>query len=150
MDLLKQATSSVGADDNVTVIEHFISALEQEIIERVQGNNLGNVSYSTDEHLTGANWIDGKPIYRKVVVTGAVPIGAKLVNHNIVNLDTVVDFKGVLVDPGVGSPDRIMFNDHSVANGLSVQMDSDRITLVAGTNGFADADSHVIIEYTKN
>lgn len=32
-----------------------------------------SLSYSTTEVLTGATWIDGKPIYRKVIDFGALP-----------------------------------------------------------------------------
>ena len=44
--------------------------------------------YSTDEVETGMYWIDGKPIYRKVINCGALPNNAaKDTAHNIQNLE---------------------------------------------------------------
>lgn len=52
--------------------------------------------YSTEETATGMYWIDGKPIYRKVIDFGALPNNAhKDVNHGISNLGTVVNLYGM-------------------------------------------------------
>ena len=50
-------------------------------------------SYSTEEVNTGKTWIDGKPIYRKVIndtITIAIADGG--FNHGITNLDTLTFF----------------------------------------------------------
>ena len=51
--------------------------------------------YSTNEVRVGT-WIDGKPLYRKVIVYdgAAIPSGNKLIPHNISNIDyrTIKDF----------------------------------------------------------
>lgn len=148
VDLLKQATSSVTVDDNVTVIEHFISALEQEIIERIEGNNLGNVSYSTGEHLTGANWIDGKPIYRKTVVFGALPnTSTKNVPHNITGLDIVVSLEGVAKHFSIGNYLPLSYPTGIARVELLIQGPSVRIVT---DDNFQDwTETYVIIEYTK-
>lgn len=50
--------------------------------------------YSTSEKIVGT-WIDGKPLYQKVVSCGT-SIGT--INHNIANIDKVVDASGVGFD----------------------------------------------------
>ena len=48
----------------------------------------GLPSYFTDEIDTGMKWIDGKPIYRKVINVGALPNNSeKTIAHNISNID---------------------------------------------------------------
>lgn len=56
--------------------------------------------YSTEEKIIGT-WIDGKPIYRKVIDFGSLPAeqGTKYINHNISNVDkftniTVIGYEG--------------------------------------------------------
>lgn len=53
--------------------------------------------YSTEETKIGT-WIDGKPLYRKViVVTGLQASGAKSVVHNISNLGNVTNISGSVI-----------------------------------------------------
>lgn len=50
--------------------------------------------YSTDEQRIGT-WVDGKPIYRKVVDFGALPNNTgKYVAHNISNIENVIKLYG--------------------------------------------------------
>ena len=53
------------------------------------------ISYSTNEVKTGGKWIDGKPIYRKVVDFGALAAGSKTVAHGISNLGDIIHISGV-------------------------------------------------------
>ena len=39
------------------------------------GGIVGVTIYSTDEQPTGGIWLDGRPVYRKTVVIGAMPAG---------------------------------------------------------------------------
>ena len=53
-------------------------------------------AYSTSEVLTAERWINGKPVYRKVVSMGALPnTTAKSIAHGISNLDEHLDLSGV-------------------------------------------------------
>lgn len=50
--------------------------------------------YSTSEKVIGT-WVDGKPIYQKTIeVNNPSSQGSATVNHNISNLDLVIDMKG--------------------------------------------------------
>lgn len=78
-----------------------------EVVDTLEGNE-GNRApsvravnelntYSTEEVRIGT-WIDGKPLYRKViVVTGIQASGAKSVVHNISNLGNVTNISGSVI-----------------------------------------------------
>lgn len=60
---------------------------------QVNGKIVGEDIYSTDEILTNKIWINGKPIYRKVVDFGYLPNNtSKSVNHNISNIDRIINY----------------------------------------------------------
>lgn len=54
-----------------------------------------DLDYSTEEQLTGKRWIDGKPIYQKVIHVDNFIIG----NNEIPleNLDTIINYSGNLI-----------------------------------------------------
>ena len=55
----------------------------------------GSLGYSTTETVTNAKWIDGKPIYRKVVNFGTLPNATvKAVAHGIVGLTRTINLYG--------------------------------------------------------
>ena len=54
-------------------------------------------NYSTDEKVVGT-WIDGKPLYQKVIVTDATFFQATKINHNISNLGDVVSLSVIWHD----------------------------------------------------
>ena len=50
--------------------------------------------YSTNEIKTNKVWVDGKPIYRKVIIyTTPLPSGNTNIPHGITDLDTFIDFE---------------------------------------------------------
>ena len=53
-------------------------------------------SYSTEEVNTGKKWIDGKPIYRKVIDCGALPNNAnKDVAFTFSGIDMIINIKAI-------------------------------------------------------
>lgn len=46
--------------------------------------------YSTSEVKTGAHWIDGKPVYKKVVTLTATAKGESYLSHGISNISTPI------------------------------------------------------------
>ena len=56
-------------------------------------NELGLGEYSTTEKIVG-KWIDGKPIYRKVLNVGTVTAQKSYISHNIANLGKLVNLYG--------------------------------------------------------
>ena len=110
--------------------------------------SLNKLNYSTSEVNTDLKWIDGKPIYRKVVAFGALPNSTdKSINHNISNIDFIVKVEGVTTDgtyyfeiPRVGIPNAYMVDLYTTKT---------KITIVTSIDYSAYTTTYVIIEYTK-
>lgn len=110
----------------------------------------GFLKYSTDEIVVG-EWIDGKPIYRKVVYLGNCPSasGNKSVEHGIENIERYTAIYGFARWPNgscqtlpyvsVPSPNTsiTLMNNGVGAISISVGMDRSTVTVTA------------ILEYTK-
>ena len=69
---------------------------QDNVLNDVKGYVDNSNSYSTDEVKTGGKWIDGKPIYRKVVDFGALPNSTtKNVAHGVNNIGDITHIYGV-------------------------------------------------------
>ena len=78
--------SSYGTTNSVTVDN--MQSVSSDAVAKA-------LSYSTEEVFTGSYWIDGKPIYRKVVDFGILPNATnKTVAHNISNIDKIISISG--------------------------------------------------------
>lgn len=106
-------------------------------------------SYSTEEHLTGRKWIDGKPIYRKTVDCGAMPNNTtKNVAHSITNLDEVITLSGnAKRSEGTRLPLPFTSADN-LTNNIQVYSNDTNIVIIAGTNR-SNYSGYVTLEYTK-
>lgn len=109
-----------------------------------------SANYSTDEQKIGT-WIDGKPIYRKVVNFGNLPNNnSKKVTISIANVNLVTKLYGVRKNVSEYSPLPMYYsgnyyetlvlnhNDNTI-NGITIRTGSDRTSETA----------IIIIEYTK-
>lgn len=119
--------------------------------EEVEDPNLinhNNSVYSTDEIKIGT-WIDGKPLYRKVVSVGGVGVedSAKRIPFTIDDLDYVVDMRGggTYLDKGF-IPLQFYNNDTTAQKGAYCWFSGYNINI---KNGFGFSNVHIIFEYTK-
>lgn len=107
------------------------------------------MAYSTTEVKTDKVWIDGKPIYRKTVNTGALPsAGGKVINHNISNIDYVTKIIGTVYR----NTDNIFLPlPHATYDNtaISCYCDKTAITIIVYTDRSAFQESYVTLEYTK-
>lgn len=109
--------------------------------------------YSTDEIKTNKVWIDGKPIYRKVVsVNFPTSSSTATTNHNISNIDTVTDYELIWLD----TADSKWYKSYKDTTGqYYVQADgisSTSVYVKSGSNydwAKRTANRYAIIEYTK-
>lgn len=105
--------------------------------------------YSTTETLTNKLWIDGKPIYRKVVDLGTMPdTTAKSVAHGISSLENVVELRAMMTN-GEGWFLPIPFVSGSFEYQISLTTSDTNITVTA----FMDRTAWhgwAVIEYTKS
>lgn len=104
--------------------------------------------YSTSEIRIGT-WINGKPIYRKVINFGTLPNSTtKSIAHNISNLDVLVNCYGtakrsdgsILVLPNVDK-DGLQYS-------VRFSADSSNLHITTGTDRGAFS-GYAILEYTK-
>ncbi len=113
-----------------------------------------DLSYSTSETKTGGTWINGKPIYRKVLEGTLISTpGTYFIQHGISNLDYVVNAYGMTAKNNDGERRQLDFAyyaDQTWDCGLYV-MDT-QIGVQPGAN-FASKHGgkkiYVILEYTK-
>lgn len=97
-------------------------------------------SYSTTEMLTGGKWIDGKPIYRKVLKTTAQLNGntwgwGGLTSNTFADVDTLISCIGSIIENGTNSYSICCYARKTA--GFYLQATS------------APANSYFIVEYTK-
>ena len=106
--------------------------------------------YSTTETKTNKVWIDGKPIYRKVINVGALPstAGDKTVLHNISNVDHFISCEAF----HYSASGLHLFTTYAPAgsNDSDITMAADKttiyVTVGVDRSGYS---TYVILEYTK-
>ena len=108
------------------------------------------MSYSTSEVNTGKKWIDGKPIYRKVVDCGALPNATyKYVNHNISNLEAFINIS-VISSTASGSGTMLPYvNPNILTTQISYTYSKTQIELRTATDYSSYINTYAILEYTK-
>ena len=109
--------------------------------------------YSTTETSTGKTWIDGKPIYRKVIEFGAMSGNNRYTKAHGISYDTIVSFNAIarnstnsylpLARVGYNSDNQI---DASL-NGYAYITPDAAIIIGGSQTNYTGAT--VIIEYTK-
>lgn len=113
-------------------------------------NNKYAEEYSTMETKTSGIWVDGSPIYRKVINFGALPNATtKTVDHNITGLSTVINVYGVAnYANGVALPLSFAAPANNV-NAVGLNLTSTGVQITAGTDR-STASAYIVIEYTKS
>ena len=106
------------------------------------------LSYSTEEVNTGKKWIDGKPIYRKVLningypatiqtgLTSANEVVGMVCKNTVSGSDNNFVFGGILTDNNIYFP-------------WAYQLSSDNTTLSKITYTYSGTVKFIILEYTK-
>lgn len=98
---------------------------------------------------TSKTWIDGKPIYKKVVDCGAIPNNTlKTINHNISNIFCVVSVQGI----GIRTNDYMSIPlPYASTSTNNVQIYGDRASVYIRTSSDLSTydKTYITIEYTK-
>ena len=98
-------------------------------------------TYSTSEKVVGT-WIDGKPIYRKIVDIGSLTNGTqKVVNHNI-NIETPIRCSGICYNPSASMIFTLPMET------ITIWLDVNQIVAYPKTDR-TNTTAKAIIEYTK-
>lgn len=139
-----------------TVVDNLESTSTTDALSANQGRILNEkintgFSYSTNETLTGGTWINGKPIYRKVVYIGSLLANtASFFSHNISNIDRVVNSSMTWFD----TVDNCWWSNRrwdSATIRIAYNVDPTQIWIEAkGVNWSTRTNqAYVTIEYTK-
>lgn len=107
--------------------------------------------YSTTEHRVGT-WIDGKPIYRKVIDFGAFPNATtKNVYHNINNLGFITKLYGISFVSSWGTYIQIPYvvaGSEKIGD-IQLTATSDFVQIKTGSDRSIFTNNYIILEYTK-
>lgn len=122
-------------------------------IQSVTSNAVAeSLSYSTTENLTGGTWIDGKPIYRKVIPFTIGNSSTQYVTHNVTNYETIVGFNGYVYNTAQGarSLDFSYYGSTTWCSGISFKATQVLLEMGSAFVGqYTGASAFIIIEYTK-
>lgn len=113
-------------------------------------SNIGKDTYSTSEQKIGI-WIDGKPIYRKVIDFGSLPNAtSKSVAHNISNLGFITNISGTIYHRTVTTyyPIPLQYKGNDSNYNVEIYVNNTNVAMSSNTDrSFYSA--YVILEYTK-
>ena len=108
------------------------------------------LAYSTNETNTGKTWIDGKPIYRKVIVYDTARTGGVAVQiGTLSNVETLIDYRAFLK----GSNGVTTFAERydSETNYILIWFDNGKVYFRQANSStiYLQAPIYAIMEYTK-
>ena len=111
----------------------------------VNGDDLHE--YSTEEKVIG-KWIDGKPIYEKVINSGYLPNASSIsINVSTLNIDSIIQLKGITFtdDKLNHRPITLGSSDN---NAIRIDFTNNNIRIFTWSN-WSTYNSFIIIQYTK-
>ena len=111
-------------------------------------NALSDYEYSTTEKVVG-KWIDGKPIYEKVVNFGALPNNTiKYVAHGISNLGFMVSMFGCAMDSS-NSVIPIPEANKNAIYSVYIVVSGTNLAIETGVDRSGFTRTYIILRYTK-
>lgn len=108
--------------------------------------------YSTDEIATNKLWINDKPIYRKTLYITNLPNNTdKNVNHNISNIDLIVNTYGIMLSPGYDLVTPLnMHGAGAIYGNHIVVYRADKTQIhIASNSDMSTNVAYITLEYTK-
>ena len=105
----------------------------------------GLPSYFTDEIDTGMKWIDGKPIYRKVIQGTTANSNSPTAIGSISNLEIITDIRGYIINSSQSVPINFVYNTEQ----NSGYKEGNNIMVRATASSYQSKPCYVIVEYTK-
>ena len=108
-------------------------------------------TYSTEEQFTGNYWIDGKPIYKKVINFGTLPnTGSKEVYVDSLNIDKLITMRGMAYrkDAQINLPH--YDKSYYIVMSYNISSSSGKFVAIYASNDRSSfTESYLILEYTK-
>jgi len=119
----------------------------------IRYTKIADSAVSSGEKIVG-QWIDGKPIFEKVIEFGALPNKtSKEVNHNISNLSKVIYMQGYCYNPTNGNFYPITLGQGGSTTpigGVAVSCNSSTIKVTVYIDFSSYTESYITIRYTKS
>lgn len=117
----------------------------------VYGGTPFNDNYSTTEINTGTTWIDGSPIYKKTIDTGALPNAtSKNVAHSVSNLLRVIKIEGYAYRPSDATNQFLPLVAGAIGDQVSVVVTSTDVRLSCANDRSNYTESYITLYYTKS
>lgn len=139
----RSGTTTHGKQKGVTYI---IKAFHTN--EGVDSDGISD-EYSTYEIKTNKVWIDGKPIYRKVINFGTLPNNnVKKVSHGILNIDTFVSINGITFTIEKTAT-ALPYAHSDSTNEVSLFIEGTNVAIRTFGNKTNYIKTYVTLEYTK-
>lgn len=144
------STSIVGSGNIATISNSYGTS---QTIGYSQEYSNKNLTYSTTEIDTGKKWINGEPIYRKVITNISIPQATtKIIDSTLTNsyIDTLVFLQGSYTVTSNSYKRIIPWVDRSdVTAQIGVTVTVNGLQLNCGNNAGVGTAGIVIVEYTK-
>lgn len=139
----------VATPDTGNEVAQPVDVVEKDNLHAVTSNAVSeSLSYSETEQKTGGYWIDGKPIYTKVVNIGTVSTSTSVSYlHSISNIDNVIHSEGQCKYSSSFLP--IPYVTPATNTAIQLYVTDTSIVLNKGSNISTITDVVVKIEYTK-
>ena len=106
-----------------------------------------DTDYSTTEKIVGT-WIDGKPLYQKVVDCGAMPNSTtKTISHSISNIDNIVNYHGIAIKSSDSIP--LPYPGNPTSDTIKIHVNKMNILIIDSADWSNYPASYVTVQYTK-
>ena len=144
----------VGIEDTGDELAQPVDTVEAGNLHAVTSNAVSRVmSYSTEEVNTGAKWIDGRPIYRKVL-TATLQTDEEVLNLTVSpQIQSLVSVKGLLSKGNIDFFIPYCFIDGTTVFQIYTYCQGQNLFIIPrssdGTYFTAGCTVRVIVEYTK-
>lgn len=130
---------AVGVNFCIKATSGLTENQQENVLNTINENN----SYSTEEHPTGKKWIDGKPIYSKVIKVASISSGTTNVNHGA-DIDKLISYNGYCEIYGGKRP--FPFIDDG---GYSARIAIYTSTYITVSTSYDMSNTEIVLEYTK-
>lgn len=102
-------------------------------------------AFSTSGQQTGQFWVDGKPIYRKVIDFGALPLTTtKNVAHGLTGVAEIVSLSGIAIDDATTFASALPLPSEVTA----LTIDTTNVSVTTASDLTAYDQAYVVVEYT--
>ena len=136
-------TDKVTLNENPNVADvNKVRADDLNEIKNVVNANDDKFNYTQEEQRIGT-WIDGKPLYKKVI-QGTTADGDISIDLSYLHIDTLVNIGGTAGSNGDFKPINFDYSGYSISTRYSLG-----IMYVNASTPYANMPFNIVIEYTK-